>query len=123
MWGGIATGCFATTDSGNTYTGLFYGNGYQFGVNILGIVVCAAYSFSVTWLLYYLLGKVMDAKVSEQQEQEGLDYAIHGEENDPLTEKEVINILKSANNFNSVGNLILSNFDIKPQPSLKVVND
>ena len=66
MWGGIAAGCFATPDSGNIFTGLFYGNGYQFGVNILGIVVCAAYSFAVTWLLYFLLGKVMDAKVSEE---------------------------------------------------------
>ncbi len=66
MWGGIAAGCFATRDSGNIFTGLFYGNGYQFGVKILGIVVCAAYSFAVTWLLYFLLGKVMEAKVSEE---------------------------------------------------------
>jgi hypothetical protein len=41
-----------------------------------------------------------------------------------LTEKDVINILKSANNFNSVGNLILSNVDLnKPQVSLKIVED
>jgi Amt family ammonium transporter len=59
VWGGIATGLFANPDSGNTYTGLFYGNGRQLGVNILAIVVSAAYSFCVTWLLYFLLGKVM----------------------------------------------------------------
>jgi hypothetical protein len=34
-----------------------------------------------------------------------------------------MNILKSANNFNSVGNLILSNVDIKPQLSIKVIDD
>jgi Amt family ammonium transporter len=77
IWGGIATGLFATPDSGNTASGLFYGGGRQFGVNILAIVVCSAYAFCVTWLLYFLLGKVMEAKVSEDEEHEGLDYAIH----------------------------------------------
>lgn len=64
IWGGIATGLFATPDSGNTYSGLFYGDGRQLGVNVLAIVVSAAYAFCVTWLLYFLLGKVMEAKVS-----------------------------------------------------------
>jgi len=27
----------------------------------------------------------MEAKVTEEEEHEGLDYAVHGEENDPLT--------------------------------------
>jgi ammonium transporter, Amt family len=65
VWGGIATGCFATTDSSNTSTGLFYGNGRQLGVNLLAILVSAAYSFVITWLLYFILGKFMDAKVSD----------------------------------------------------------
>ena len=65
VWGGIAAGFFATTDSSNTFTGVFYGNGKQLGLNVLAIVVCAAYSFFMTWLIYFLLGKVMDAKVSE----------------------------------------------------------
>jgi len=64
IWGGIATGAFATTDSGNTFNGLFYGNGRLFGLNVLGVVVCAAYSFVVTWLLYFLLGKIMNPRVS-----------------------------------------------------------
>jgi ammonium transporter, Amt family len=68
IWGGIATGLFATTDSGNTYNGAFYLNGRQLGVNILAIVCSAAYSFAMTWLLYFLLGKVMDAKVTEEEE-------------------------------------------------------
>lgn len=85
IWGGIATGLFATPDSGNTYSGAFYGNGRLLGVCILAIVVQAAYAFVVTWLLYFLLGKIMEAKVTEEEEHEGLDYAVHGEENDPLT--------------------------------------
>lgn len=121
VWGGIAAGFFATTDSSNIYTGVFYGNGKQLGLNVLAIVVCAAYSFFMTWLIYFLLGKVMEAKVSEEEEHEGLDYAIHGEENDPLTEKDIINILKSANNIGSVGNILLNKMD--SQPSMKVIDE
>lgn len=121
IWGGIATGLFATTDSSNVNTGAFYGNGRQLGVNILAIVVCSAYSFFMTWLIYFLLGKVMEAKVSEEEELEGLDYAVHGEENDPLTEKDIINILKSANNIGSVGNILLNRLD--SQHSIKAIKE
>lgn len=107
IWGGIAAGAFATTDSTNTFNGLFYGDGRQFGVNVLGVVACAAYSFFMTLLIYFLLGKVIDPKVSEQEEEEGLDYAIHGEENDPMSEKEIINIVRSMNNINTIGNTLL----------------
>jgi hypothetical protein len=89
------------------------------GVNLLGIVVCAAYAFIMTFVLYFLLSRLIEPKVSEEVEHEGLDYAIHGEENDPLTEKEVINILRSVNNFNSIGNIILSNANIE---STKQIN-
>lgn len=67
----------------------------------------------MTFILYFLLSRLVEPKVSEEIEHEGLDYAIHGEENDPLTEKEVINILRSVNNFNSIGNIILSNANIE----------
>jgi len=122
VWGGIATGCFATPDSGYststgaTKSGLFYGGGYQFAYNIAGSVTSAAYAFAITFLILFVLGKVMNAKVSEEEEHEGLDAAIHGEENDPLTEKDVINILRSMNNFSSVGGMLIkhaSSNDIK----------
>jgi hypothetical protein len=73
----------------------------------------------MTFILYFLLSRFIEPKVSEEVEHEGLDYAIHGEENDPLTEKEVINILRSVNNFNSIGNIILSNANIE---STKQIN-
>lgn len=49
-----------------------------------------------------------------------MDYAIHGEENDPLTEKDIINILKSANNIGSVGNILLNKME---SPSLRVIDE
>jgi len=64
-WGSIAAGIFATTDSGNTVNGLFYGNARQFGVQVLGVVVCAAYSFILTLTLYFLLGRLIEPKVTE----------------------------------------------------------
>ena len=65
MWGGIATGAFATLDSGNTFEGLFYGVGREFGVNVLGVVVCSAYSFVMAMILLFLLSRVIDPKVSQ----------------------------------------------------------
>ena len=64
IWGGIATGAFATTDSRNMFNGLFYGDGRQFGVNVLSVVVCAAYAFFATLLLFFLIGFIIDPKVS-----------------------------------------------------------
>ena len=64
VWGGIATGAFATHDSGNTFEGLFYGSGREFGVNVLGVVVCSAYSFGVSMILLFLISRVLDPKVS-----------------------------------------------------------
>jgi len=106
VWGGIGTGCFASEDSGLNVTGLFYGNGSQFAYNVCGSVVSAAYAFSMTLLLLFLLGLVINPRVTEEEEHEGLDAAVHGEENDPLTEKDVINILRSMNNFSAVGDML-----------------
>jgi len=59
VWGGFSTGLFATGDSGNSYNGGFYGYGRQVGVNLLGTVVCAAYAFTMTFILYFLLSRLI----------------------------------------------------------------
>jgi Amt family ammonium transporter len=67
VWGGIAAGAFATGDSGNSVNGLFYGGGgHQFGVNVLGVVVCAGYSFVVTLTICFLLSQLTVAKVTDK---------------------------------------------------------
>ena len=65
VWGGIAAGVFATGDSGNNVNGLFYGGGHLFGVNVLGVVVCSAYTFIMTLTIYYLLSHLTVAKVTD----------------------------------------------------------
>lgn len=66
IWGSIAAGAFATLDSGNSSVGLFYGDGRQFGLNILGVVAIAAYSFAMTTILYFLLSRLIEPKVTEE---------------------------------------------------------
>lgn len=58
-WGSIAAGLFATPDSGSDFSGLFYGGGRQFGVNLLGVVVCAAYGFFVTWMNLFICERLL----------------------------------------------------------------
>ncbi len=79
-WGAIATGLFASTlinpAGGN---GLFYGNFWLLGAQILALAVAVSYAFGVTWLLLKLLDKTVGLRVSEEDEYDGLDLAQHGE--------------------------------------------
>jgi ammonia channel protein AmtB len=66
IWGGIAAGCFASLDSGNVFSGLFFYDAHQFGINVLGVVVCVAYSFIMTLILCFLLGIFIEPRVTDQ---------------------------------------------------------
>jgi Amt family ammonium transporter len=59
--------------------GLLFGNASQIGVQLLVAGVTLAYAFVMTVLLLKLLGP-LGLRVSRQEEEQGLDLAIHGEE-------------------------------------------
>lgn len=48
-------------------------------VQALGVAVTAGYSLIATWLLLKVLDATLGLRVSEEQEREGLDLALHGE--------------------------------------------
>ena len=76
----ILTGVFAEkaiNAGGNN--GLFFGNPDQFGIQILAAFVTLAYAFVMTVILLKLL-KPLELRVSQREEEEGLDLAVHGEE-------------------------------------------
>jgi len=78
--GALLTGLFATKEVnplGND--GAFYGNGRQFGVQLLAVIVSAGYSVLVTSIIMIILKYTMGIRVSEAKEIEGLDKAVHGE--------------------------------------------
>ena len=50
----------------------------QLGIQLLGIVVCAIWSFGIAWLAFHLINRVHSMRISLAQEQLGLNMAEHG---------------------------------------------
>jgi Amt family ammonium transporter len=78
--GALATGIFATkaiNPAGND--GLLYGNPSQFVTQLIAVVVVAAYSAVITWVLLKVINAVIGVRVSPEEEQRGLDTTQHGE--------------------------------------------
>ena len=79
-WGALATGLFATkliNPAGAD--GLFYGNPAQLGVQALAAIVSIAFAFGVTFVITKLLSRFMGLRVTENEEEVGLDISEHGE--------------------------------------------
>ncbi len=78
LWGALATGLFATESVGGV-NGLFYGNPAQFVSQLISVVVVAAFSFGMTFAILKVLDVVIGIRVSEDEEEVGLDISSHGE--------------------------------------------
>jgi ammonium transporter, Amt family len=79
-WGALALGLFATkavNDAGNN--GLFFGNPDLFGIQALAVGTAWVYSFLVTFILLKILDWTMGLRVSEEEEDSGLDLSQHNE--------------------------------------------
>ncbi|HST66496.1 MAG TPA: ammonium transporter [Mycobacteriales bacterium] len=79
--GSLSVGLFATVDTNPAgKDGLFYGGGLGLlGEQALAVVAVIAYSFVVTTILAFAINKVITMRVPADEEDEGLDYALHGE--------------------------------------------
>jgi ammonium transporter, Amt family len=80
VWGTLATGLFASkliNESGND--GLFFGNTSQFGIQLVGVLATAAYSLIITLVILYVVKAVMGLRVSQEEEDAGVDTSAHGE--------------------------------------------
>jgi Amt family ammonium transporter len=76
-WGAIATGIFASTSlSGG---GLLSGNFKQFGIQVLAVAVTWVFSFGMTWIIGKVIDLTLGLRVSETEENVGLDISQHGE--------------------------------------------
>jgi Amt family ammonium transporter len=78
--GVLALGVLATKavnpDGAN---GLYYGDGGFFMKEAVGVGVGIVWAFIVTYALLWLINKITPVRVSEADEQAGLDNALHGE--------------------------------------------
>lgn len=80
-WGALATGLFASKAvNAAGADGLFYGNPALFFVQLLTVVTTIALAFSVTYLAARLLARTVGLRVSEKEEEVGLDISEHGEQ-------------------------------------------
>ena len=59
--------------------GLFYGNGSIFVTELVGAAVGVIWAFIVVYVLLWVINKLTPVRVSDAEEQAGLDSALHGE--------------------------------------------
>lgn len=81
IWGALATGIFANSAvSGLPYAeGIMEGEWGRFTDALIGIGAIAAYSFIVTFVILKVLDLTVGIRVSEDEEELGLDVTQHGE--------------------------------------------
>jgi len=77
--GAVLTGVFAAAVWGGT-DGLIAGNSDLFVENIIGVLAAAAYSAVVTVVILKVIDATVGLRVSGDEENEGLDANLHGEE-------------------------------------------
>ncbi|MFH1523781.1 MAG: ammonium transporter, partial [Chloroflexota bacterium] len=80
-WGALATGLFASKAiNPQGANGLFYGNPHQFLLQFLTVVATIIFAFGMTFLITKLLSRFVGLRVSENEEEVGLDISEHGEQ-------------------------------------------
>jgi Amt family ammonium transporter len=78
LWGGVATGLFATATIGGV-DGLFYGNADQMVDQVVALAVVAVYSFIVTGIILKALDLTIGLRLTDDEEELGMDVTQHGE--------------------------------------------
>ncbi|WP_457600204.1 ammonium transporter [Hydrogenivirga sp.] len=79
MLGSLLLGALAKP-SVNEAAGLFFGNPSQLMSQLLGVLAVGVYSALITGVIFLILRSSVGVRVSEEEEIEGLDTAVHGEE-------------------------------------------
>ena len=79
-WGALATGWFASKAVNEAGAdGLLFGNAAQFTNQLIGVAASILFAAVMTFVIIKIMGLVMDLRVSEAQEMQGLDLSEHGE--------------------------------------------
>jgi len=77
-WGALATGLFASAAVGGT-DGLFFGNAALMIPQIVSVIGTVVYAGVLTWIILKILDVTMGLRVSDEDEQMGLDLSQHNE--------------------------------------------
>jgi Amt family ammonium transporter len=81
MVGMLLTGVFATlsVNKAGGANGLLYGNPSFFFTQLKAMACAVGYSFAVSWLIFKFINFIVPLRVSEEEEEEGLDASQHDE--------------------------------------------
>lgn len=80
VWGSIGVALFASPAiTGGALTGLVYGSTALLPIQTLAIVVTAAYSFTLTYIIMQIMNKVRPIRLKPDEEEIGEDVTLHGE--------------------------------------------
>ena len=80
VWGTLATGLFASKlINPDGADGLIYGNASLFGLQVVGVVATIVYCAVVTGVILLVLRALMGLRVTEEEEDAGVDTSEHGE--------------------------------------------
>jgi Amt family ammonium transporter len=78
--GSILLGVFATkTINAAGADGLLYGDSSFFFKQLIAVVIASAYAFIFTYIMLAGINFITRVRVSEDEEKQGLDTALHGE--------------------------------------------
>ncbi|MFO7783824.1 MAG: ammonium transporter [Desulfatiglandales bacterium] len=79
-WGALATGLFASTAiNPDGADGLFFGNPAQLWIQFASVIATMAFAFVMTLLILKAVDLLMGIRVSHEDEERGLDLALHNE--------------------------------------------
>jgi Amt family ammonium transporter len=80
MVGMLMTGIFATTAvNAAGANGLAYHNPSFFFIQVKAMAIAVGYSFAVSWLIFKFVNFIVPLRVSQEEEEEGLDASQHDE--------------------------------------------
>ncbi len=77
--GALLTGVFAVKAIGGT-AGVLEGNPGQFLIQLKGVAITIVYDAVVTFVILKIVDMIIGLRVTEEQEREGLDISLHGEQ-------------------------------------------
>jgi ammonium transporter, Amt family len=81
IWGALATGILATKAVNPAGAdGLLYGNAAQLGIQGIGVLVTILFAGVATFVILKLISLVFKLRASVDEEENGLDLSLHGEQ-------------------------------------------
>jgi Amt family ammonium transporter len=78
LLGSLLVGLFAYASVGG-HNGLLAGNGKQFGLQLVGVVIAVGYAFCMSFVILKVVDLVASVQVSRKVQLKGLDEELHGE--------------------------------------------